>query len=365
MASTLRFLREYLHPHGPAVTHTETGYRREGQALPASLYRPAGRTGPRPTWIVLHGITYHGRRHAALERFARALAASGAAVFVPEVPEWRRLEVAPAVTAPTIASSIEALLAADVAVPERIGVFGFSFGATHGLASLTDPALLGRVRAMAAWGGYYDLHDLFRFGLTGEHEIDGIRRTIRPDPYGAWVMGANYLTHVPEHAADHAVAGALRRLAEESGRRGVFAGAPVYDGLKAELRAPLPPEQQAVFDLFAPPAGRLPDDFERAVSLAAALADAALGVDPLLDPAPRLAGIRARTLIAHGRDDCLVPYTESIRLSRALPPGCCVGCVVTPLFGHSGGTPVGRHPLRAAREGLRFVQLLRDTLGLV
>src|SRR5690606_28412635 len=105
MARTLGFLLQYLRPRPGAVEEAEVPYRRDGETLPATLYRPAGRRGPHPAWVVLHGLTYRGRYHPSLERLARALAASGALVFVPEIPEWRRLRVAPALTTATIRSA--------------------------------------------------------------------------------------------------------------------------------------------------------------------------------------------------------------------------------------------------------------------
>ncbi|MFO7261375.1 MAG: hypothetical protein DIU52_009470 [bacterium] len=365
MARTLGFLLQYLRPRPGAVEEAEVPYRRDGETLPATLYRPAGRRGPHPAWVVLHGLTYRGRYHPSLERLARALAASGALVFVPEIPEWRRLRVAPALTTATIRSAIVALNErADVA-EGRIGVLGFSFGATQGLIAASDPELDGKVQGLAAWGGYCDLFNLFRFGIAGEYELDGVSRHSEPDPYGRWIMGANYVTRMPGHAGYTQLAAALEQLAREAGRRGVSAWDPVYDPLKARLRAGLPPAQRELFDIFAPPAGRPVPTLDRARELARELAAAALEADPLLDPAPFLPRVPLRTLLAHGRDDRLVPYTETLRLARAIPAQRRVGCTVTALFAHSGGAEAALGHLGRAREAARFLGLLRDILRLI
>src|SRR5690606_23665177 len=120
-----QFLRYYLRPRPDGVTEVETGYRRDGERLPATLYRPAHGTGPLPGWVLLHGLTVPGREHTSLKRFARAVAASGAAVLVPDIPEWRALRVAPAVTVDTIRAAILALAERDDTIPGRIGVIGF------------------------------------------------------------------------------------------------------------------------------------------------------------------------------------------------------------------------------------------------
>jgi len=365
MASTPRFLREYLRPNPAAVEVVETTYVRDRVPVPASLYRPAGARRRLPGWILLHGLTGPGRHHASLTRFARALAAGGAIVFIPEIPEWTRLRVAPALTGPTVHAALDALAELGVTEPGRTAVLGFSFGATQILAAVgDDPALAERVRAIAAWGGYHDLHRLFHFGVTGEHTLDGERFLLPPDPYGRWIMGANYLTRIPGREDDDAVARALEQLAIASGRRGMPAWAPVYDPLKAELRAGLTPDQQVVFDVFAPPAGEAPSDREFTLSISRALADAALRTDPILDPGRALARLRTPTLLAHGRGDRLIPFTETVQLDRAIPGGCRIACSITGLFAHSGAAAGPRGALRSAREVARFLGLLHRLLNL-
>ncbi|HEX7089836.1 MAG TPA: hypothetical protein VF192_06850 [Longimicrobiales bacterium] len=365
MASTIRFLRQYLRPRPGAVQEIEITYRRGEQELPATLYRPARGREPLPAWIVLHGLAYRGRQHPSLERLARAVAASGALVLVPDIPEWRRLRVAPALTAETIRAATHVLRARPDAAEGRTGVLGFSFGATQALVAAADPGLEGAVRGVAAWGGYYDLFNLFRFGIAGEYEIDGVVRHREPDPYGRWIMGANYLTRVPGFGGYGALAHALEELAREAGRRGVSAWDPAYDPLKTRLRAGLPAPQREIFDLFAAPAGCPVPSPDRARELAHELAAAALRADPLLDPAPFLPRAPHRTLLAHGKEDRLVPYTETLRLARAIPAHRCVACTITALFAHSAGAERGLGPHGRAREAARFIGLLRRIVGLI
>jgi pimeloyl-ACP methyl ester carboxylesterase len=370
MSSTSGFIREYLRPRPGRVELRELTYRRGGvdggtEALPAHFYRLAGSERPRPAWVLLHGLTYYGRAHPSLDRFARALAASGAAVMVPEIPEWSALRVAPATTGPSIAGAIDTLVGEGYAPEDRIGVFGFSFGATQALGALSDPELGARVRAMVAWGGYCDLHHLFRFGLTGRYELDGVEALATPDPYGTWIMGANFLRRMPGHERYDALATALSNLALESGRIGVAAGDTIYDPLKARLRQDLPLPQRELFDLLAPPTASWPNDSPRAFEFARDLADAALDADPLLDPRPLLPDFGTRTMIAHGRDDLLIPYTESLRLRRALPDACPASCTITSLFAHSTGATRGLGALAQTREAARFYALLHRLLRLV
>jgi acetyl esterase/lipase len=364
--STFRFLRQYLRPAPGRVVVEQTSYRRGGEVVPATLFRPARAANRRlPGWLVLHGLTYTGREHPALIRFATAVASTGRTVFVPDIPEWRALRVAPAATIPTIQAAVHALHDRDDVDPDRVGILGFSFGATQALVAAADPAIDPLLRGIVAWGGYHELPSLFRFGLTGEYGADGARYHLEPDPYGCWVMSGNYLTAVRGHEHEQDVADALMALATESGRRGSYAWEPVYDEAKLRLRAGLPPERRTTFDMLAPLTTQPRVITEAHLELAAGLAEAAARVDPLLVPAPFLPGITTPIALAHGRDDRLVPFTESVTMARALPPETLRSLTVTALFAHSGGRTGGLGLAGSVREGVQFLTLLDRVLGLI
>ncbi len=366
MASTVGFLRQYLRPR-PGALVLETGVCLRGdEALPTTILRPAHPRRRLPAWVILHGLTYHGKEHPALLKFASAVAASGSVVCIPDIPEWKTLHVAPGVTGPSIHAGATALRGrADVA-PDRVGVIGFSFGATQSLTALArDPALAAEIRGVAAWGGYADIHRLFHFGITGEYELDGHAYREEPDPYGAWLMGGNYLTEIPGFEDARPLASVLHRLAMAAGEMKIDAWESGMDPVKLKFRAELPPRFHEAFDLFAPPAHTRHPDLARATTLARDLADAALRTDPLLDPTPDLGQVHTPTFVAHGRDDRLIPFTESLRLARQLPAAALRAIRITSLFSHSGGADPGLGPIGLGREAFRFVRTLHGILDLV
>ena len=356
----LRFGRSWLSGRAE-VEVKELELDRGDRVVPATLYQPLRRPRRPAGWIAFHGTTIPGRAHPQLVRFARAVAHAGGVVLVPEVPEWAALQLAPGMTVPTIHAALPALHAR---VGERpVGLLGFSFGGPQAITAAANPALAGRLAGVAAFGGYCALASTFRFLFLGEHEWEGRRYRSRVDPYGRWIVGANYLHRTPgfEDAGD--VAAALRALAAEAGSRRVPSWDPRYDARKGELAARIATNRRWLFDAFAPRTGAEPDR-----ALAERLIEAMVGsvrsLDPLMDPADRLGEVRVPVRLMHGRSDALIPFTETLRMERALAGTTEVRASVTRLFAHTHEDDfagiVGR-----ARESGRFVRFLGSALRMV
>lgn len=362
-ARTFHYIRSWLTGRDDLAV-SEIMLERGGVGVPATFSRPRGALGPLPAWVVLHGITRPGREHAQLVRFTRAVASGGCAVLVPEVPEWRALDLAPSLTAPTVLASVAALQREPTVDAGRIGLVGFSFGAPQALAAAARPDLRERLAGVVGFGGYCDLERTVHFQLTGEHEWEGRSYHLRPDPYGRWIVAANYITAVPGLEDAGPVAQGLRKLAMLAGDRGVMSWAHELDPVKEDIRSGLGPRRhREVFDLFAPPSGREPEG-EAREEIAHALAAAARRVEPAIEPAPQLTRVPGPVHLLHGRQDHLIPFTEMLRLARALPDGVETRATVTPLFGHSARDALPGL-LYGAREGVRFVRALAGVLGVV
>ncbi len=364
-ASTLSFLRQYFRPRADIIDISEATFRRGGEVLPASIYRRRGQTRYRTAWVVLHGITYKGRQHKSLVRFATSMAAAGHLVFIPEIPEWSRFRVAPALAVPTIRAAVHALHERTDIDRDRIGLFAFSFGGTQAIIAANDAGIERELRGIVSWGGYANVRDLVEFGFTGEHTLDGERYRVEPDPYGRWIVGGNYLTRMDGYERMHDVASALLELATEAGKRGVYAGDPQYEPVKRELAARFQGEKLAIFEAFAPPGRIVGTDRSLARSLIDPVTETILQCDPLMDPTAALAELRVRTFLAHGRDDRLIPFTESVRASRQIPSDVLAGCAVTGLFAHSGGASSSLNLRGKLREGHLFLATLDRALGLI
>jgi pimeloyl-ACP methyl ester carboxylesterase len=356
-----RFLGGYLRQERARVREVEVSIPMpQGGEVEGTFYLPRGARRA-PGWVVLHGVTVPGRRHESLLRFSRAMAASGAAVLVPDVPAWRELRVRSETARVALLGATAYLRERPEVQPGGLGVVGFSFGATHALIASTHPGLRDVVRTVVGFGGYCDLRREVRCMFTGEHEWEGRAFRLDPDPYGRWILAGNYLTGVPGMEGMGRVADEARELAAEAGRRRTFAGEADYDPLKAAARARLSPEEHGVWDLLAPPFGTPIADLDRARDLADGLTTAALAADPGLDPRHALPELHARVVLAHGEADRLIPFTESLRMHAALPERLDRSVTITRLFAHSTGSAAVR-AVEYGVEGLRFFQLLRRAL---
>jgi len=329
---TIRYARAWVAgPHH--FVEDEIVLDRDGVSVPATVVRPEGPKRGMPAWIVMHGITRPGRAHTQLVRFTRAVASAGIASIIPEVPEWRELRLAPHLSTPTIAAAVRGLRDTGLIRDAPVGLVGFSFGAPHAIASATDPILRDEIAGVCGFGGYCRLDTTFRFMMSGRHEWAGESFVLDPDPYGRWIVAANYLTAVPGHEDATDVADALRDLAAYAGDEGSASWDPVYDPVIDRLRAGIVEERRELFDAFAQRSDQMPPMAEH-TGLAEELAVAARAIDPTLDAASALAEVNTPLSILHGRSDHLIPFTEAYRLRQAM------GAVdphltVTRLFGHS------------------------------
>jgi len=361
----IRYARAWgTDPEQLHVDAVETTFDVSGIATPGTLYVPRSRPGTKlPAWVALHGVTVPGRRHESLVRFATAMASSGAVVFTPEIPAWSALDLDPEHSLPTIKGSILELREHPQVDPDRVGLVGFSFGAPQVLVASVSQELQGRLRAVACFGGYYDLDHTLRYLFSGHYEWAGQEQYQRTDPYGRWVVASNFLARVPglEHTQD--AAAALRDLAMLAGERRIRSWDPEYDPLKDRMCAALPEAQRHVFRLIAPPAAEAPDK-EAGQDLAARMLAAVRHDAPMLDPMPWIERIHVPVHLVHGREDPTIPYSETLRMAPVLREHTAVRATVTRLLSHAGdGAPLGR--LEWVGEQWRLARALAGVLGSV
>jgi len=360
---TIRYSRGWR--RGPrGLTSSDVVIQREGQALPATFVRPAQARGRLPCWIAVGGVSLKGRFHPQLVRFSEALASTGVGVLVPELPEWRRLSVSPAIILPTIRASVDYLNRRVDVLPGNFGVIGFSFGAAGAVLAASNDEVVEQIQGAVVFGGYCCLSRTLGCMLTGEHEWNNELHRLQPDPYGRWVVASNYLTRIPGYEDATDVAQAVTRLATEASSRRISAWEPYHDSMIRTLRATIAPERRALFDILATPSSDPRPDPTECAAFAQSLADTCRAAEPQLDPLNRLSSVRVPTQVIHGRGDRLVPFTEGIRLVEQLPPATRKGVTVTGMFNHSKDH-VPPSPFQHAQEAALLFRALHQLVNTV
>lgn len=251
--------------------------------------------------VLLHGATPDGKDDPRLIEFARQLAARRFAVLVPELfgPQHRQIDIE------DTQAVVDAFrfLNQYPGVENRVGIGGFSVSAGLGILAAMRPEISEDVAFIVAVGGYHSLPRTLDYAITGQYELNGVRHRQSPNPYGKWLFVLSNLETLQE-PVDRS---ALRRIAN---RRIASEQADISD-----LEPLLSPEGLAVLAYLTNMDQERPG--ARYLALPAAMRE---HIEELsLDNKP-LHQLSARVLLIHGKDDTIIPYTESLSLSRELPP---------------------------------------------
>ncbi len=280
----------------------------------ADLYRP--NDGRRHPGIVLnHGVADRGKNDPRLVNFADALARAGYVALVPEFTNLKEFRVRPS-DVDELVASFEYLERSEYVQPDRIGLFGLSYAGGLAVLAAGDPRIADRVRFCFVLGGYYDLRDVVVFVTTGRYRTDRGWAYLEPTGSGRWafLLSSADLIEDPEDRELLARI-ARKKLADPEADVDRYVGVLGEEGLR----------------VYAIMVGENPD---QVAALLDELGDRAQSYLEELSPAGRLDRVRCRLIIAHGRDDNLIPYTQSILLAENAPPGTDVRLTILDSFQH-------------------------------
>ena len=277
-------------------------YSVNGRGYRGDLYVPED--APMAALVLVPGAAPAGKDDPRFVAFASTLARARFVVLVPDLPDVRALKVR-ARDAVGIADAFGHLVSGlDPGTASRAGIGAISYACGPAVLAALEPRLRGQVAFILAVGGYYDLERVLAFATTGHFQEAGEWRRMTPASYGKWVFVLSNLDLLSEPGSRDA----LRRMAESylfglTGRDG---------GVLPELGA----EGRAVYALVQN------QDPERAPALIQALPERIRTELQDLNLAGRdLSGLQARVILVHGKDDAIIPYTESVSLAAALPAG--------------------------------------------
>jgi pimeloyl-ACP methyl ester carboxylesterase len=308
---------------------------RSAHAVPgtsADLYRPGGPV--RARLVVVPGLADSGRRDPRLVAFAETLARVGFLVLVPDLPAASR--------GSADASDAEAVASAVLALPDPglpTGLVGISYAAGPAWIAVAGPRLAGRVGFVVTLGAYRDPEAMIAFLATGAYRApeDAAWRSGAPRADALWLFLAANATALPSAAE----AASLRAIAEAR-----LAGRAAPPALGEAVGAVVALAEERDPDAMPARIAALPPGLRARLS--------ALSLAPL-----PLGAFRGCALLLHGTRDPVIPWTESLRLSRDIAPGHARLHLIEGLD-HVDAGGLGPGGRLAALEAARELLVLRD-----
>lgn len=297
----------HVAPQDVAALRRTIAFTAAGQSYVADFYRTEA--DPRAALLLVPGLAPDGKDDRRLVDLAVILARARFAVLVPDIASLRAQRVG-GENIRQIADALAYLATADglidetTTVPRPLGIAAISYSVGPALLATLERGLAGRVDFMVAIGGYYDVEAVVAYFTTGYYRsaADGSWTKGTPNDYGKWLfVGANTdaIVDMRDRIALRAIA--ARRMADN--------GAEIGD-----LTAALGPEGRAVQALLG---NRDPDATGRLIAgLPARLRESLAALNLR---GRDLAGAPRSLILIHGRDDSIIPVSESIGLAAALP----------------------------------------------
>jgi len=289
-----------LKEHTPDPARRPVVYAIQDRDYRGDLYLPG--EPPLAGIVLVPGAAERGKDDPRLVAFATTLARTRFLVLVPDLPNLRALRVQ-AEDALGVADAFFHLLSrSEFPTRGRAGIGAFSYAVGPAVLAALEPGIRERVDFILGVGGYYDLHQVVTFFTTGYFQKEGQWHYLEPNRYGKWV----FVFGNAERLSDPRDRATFRAMAE---RRFNDPHAWIDD-----LSRSLTPEGRALLALLEN------RDRLRTPALIDALPAAIRTEMEALNLANKdLSRLRARLILLHGTDDAIIPYTESMALTAAVP----------------------------------------------
>jgi pimeloyl-ACP methyl ester carboxylesterase len=287
----------------PEPARVGVSYQIEGRHYRADLYQSPSFS--HAGIVLVPGVVPAGKDDLRLVVLAKTLARLRFAVLVPDIEGLRRYQVRGR-DVEAVADAFRYMSAQSALVPQgRLGIAGFSYGAGPVLLAALQPDIKQQVSFILAMGGYHDLHKLVTYFTTGHYydEASGQSHYRLANPYATWVFALSN-AELLERAEDRAWL-----------RDKVMA---MVDGGKTRRLESVPELASDTQALLALLNNSEPDRVPALIGqLSPRIRSELAEINPAIHD---LSGLQAQVILVHGRNDDIIPYTESIALARRLPP---------------------------------------------
>jgi pimeloyl-ACP methyl ester carboxylesterase len=278
-------------------------YRSASGSYAADVYRPGGGAGARAALVVVPGIVRLGKDDPRIVAFAETMARVRFQVFIPDLHSLRELSIRSADVEEIGALISHVALQEGAGAKKSVGIVAFSYAAGPAILAAMQPETRDLVRFVYAIGGYYDIISVGTYLTTGCFRTAPDERWQKraASPYATWVFVHSSAAWLDNPADQQA----LRAMSETK--------LSDPDADVSAIAAGLGAQGKAVYRLL------LNADPEKAPALISVLPASLLAELRRLDlRSKNMADLKAKLILVHGRDDTLIPYSESLALAAAV-----------------------------------------------
>jgi dienelactone hydrolase len=295
------------------------------------LYRPSS-GGPHPGVVVCLGVVPVGADHPQVPRLGAALARSGFAALLYWSPAMRDLRLDPE-DIEGIATAYRWLIERPGVDPARSGLLGTCVGGSFALMAAAHPSIRDGVAFVAAFAPYSSMWSLARDIASSTRVGDDGRERWEVDPLTRAVYARTFTANLESEEAE-LLRGAF---ADRAGQNQI----PDRDDLSEGGRTVASPLIASDVEDADAALNRLPAGLQQRLTT--------------MSPTSYLPDIHAPLVVlAHDRDDPVIPIGESRRLRAALAGRAGVRYTEFVMFKHLDPTKVTLSRLRLPRELARF-----------
>ncbi|NNC67983.1 MAG: alpha/beta hydrolase [Gammaproteobacteria bacterium] len=291
-----------LKSHTPKPKQISINYEIKSNQYQADLYIP--QESALASIVLIPGVAAQGKEDLRLVAFATTLARSRFMVLVPEISNLRELKIR-AEDSRTIIDAFTYLISRpDIPVQGQAGIGAFSYAVGPAVLAALDPDVREKIDFILSVGGYYDVEQVITFFTTGYFKNDNGWQYIKPNEYGKWVF----------------VLSNIERLSRQTDKEIFYAIAQrKMDNPNAsieDLTNNLSVEANSILALLKN------QNYSETLTLITGIPNAIRAdLNALNLSNKNLSQLNAKLILLHGIDDDIIPYTESILLSRAVAEG--------------------------------------------
>ena len=266
--------------------------------------------------LVFLGVDPAPRDDDRVVNLGNGLARAGFVVMFPWSPTMMGKRIHPS-EPDNLVHAFKFLRGLDSVDPERVGMGGFCVGGSISVIAASDPRINDAVQFVSSFGGYYNVYDLLK-QIASNRSI--YQQTVEP-----WE---------PDHLAEEVFANQLIEGLEDGqekelvseiflDERGSLRKDVIIEEGSAESQAvgELSKGGNAAYRILASVSARSNQDkltVKEAEGYIRELPSSFLDEFEKISPSTNIGNLKARLLIAHDREDDLVPSEESKRLADAV-----------------------------------------------